>query len=323
MKQVATIAVAKDEAGIRLDRWFARHYPQLSHGRVEKLLRTGQVRVEGKRAKAAQRLEAGQKVRVPPLPAAPERAKPEDTPVANAKDRQKIRHWVLHEDDDVLVLNKPAGLAVQGGPGLTEHLDQMLVSFCNKKGEKPKLVHRLDRETSGVLLLAKNSLAASKLTEAFRYRETRKLYWALTLGVPKPRDGKISAPLLREGERMIVSEDEEALSAKSLYQVIESVGDKAAFVALMPLSGRTHQLRVHMQHIGTPIAGDKFYGGEIPSELMDLGMAKRLHLHARRLMIPHPRRGVIDVVAPLPSDMQKSWRAFSFSSDIDDPFNFE
>ncbi|MBI1273246.1 MAG: RluA family pseudouridine synthase [Alphaproteobacteria bacterium] len=321
--KVGSATVKPDEANTRLDRWFGRHYPAIKHGQLEKLLRTGQVRVEGKRAKAAQRLEAGQQIRIPPIGAAPSagaNGKGGKPAGDNAKMLAKLRSWILFEDKDVLAINKPAGLAVQGGPGLTEHLDDMLECMRTREDGKPKLVHRLDRETSGVLLLAKNAFSASKLTAAFRYRETSKLYWALTIGVPDPPAGKISAPLIREGERMVVSESEDAQSAKTLYKVVEAVGKKAAFVALSPLSGRTHQLRVHMAYAGTPVAGDKFYGGPVPEDLLELGLAKRLHLHARRLIIPHPRRGFIDVIAPLLPDMQKSWRALNFGTDADDLF---
>jgi 23S rRNA pseudouridine955/2504/2580 synthase len=331
---MAAVDVQSDDAGIRLDRWFKRHYAGVSHIQLEKLLRSGQVRVNGKRAKSSQRLEAGQSIRVPPQlkdltekPVREEPTKPaRNMNITNAhrwSPEQKIkalRSLIIYEDDDVYAINKPAGLAVQGGSGLKSNLDDML-KLLAENGRRPKLVHRLDRETTGVILLARNDFAAAKLSEAFRERETRKIYWALTVGVPETHKGKISAPLIKKGEVMHVSEDEddeEAKSAYSLYDVLEHAGDKAAFIALWPWTGRTHQLRVHMQYIGTPILGDPVYGGKAPASWPAAEFGKGLHLHARRLIIPHPRRGKIDVIAPLSPEMQKSWRWFNFATDVKD-----
>jgi 23S rRNA pseudouridine955/2504/2580 synthase len=317
--KLQTHTVSVDEAGIRLDRWFKRHFPALGHGALQKLLRTGQVRVAGKRAEANARLEAGQEIRVPPQAVlAP---KPEDKEKRAARETQQLKKLVLYEDDDVIAINKPPGLAVQGGTGLRENLDDMLVGLARKGDKKPKLVHRLDRDTSGVLLLARNAFAATKLTEAFRQRATQKIYWGVTIGVPKLPRGKISAPLVKHGEIMTIAEteeeEEEAKSATTLYQVMERAAKLAAFVALWPVTGRTHQLRVHMAHIGTPLAGDPLYGDR--QVLPEMGQG--LHLHARRIVIPHPRRGVIDVVAPLPLEMQKTWTWFGFDANAEADFS--
>lgn len=315
--------VDKDEAGIRLDRWFKRHFPAVTHGQLQKLLRKGEVRVDGKRAEAADRLEAGQSIRVPPQ-ALHATANVQD-PKRKASDIKKLGKAVLYEDDDVIVINKPRGLAVQGGTGLRENLDDMLIGLARKGDGKPKLVHRLDRDTSGVLLLARTSFAAAKMTEAFRHRTTQKIYWAVTAGVPKMVRGKISAPLIKQGELMKVAEDEEeqeeAKSATTIYQVVESAKGLAAFVALFPISGRTHQLRVHMAYIGNPLVGDRLYGGEMPSNMPVDEIGKGLHLHARRIIMPHPRRGVIDVVAPLPPDMRETWSWFGFDPNADPDFS--
>lgn len=327
-EKIPQLLVTDDENGMRLDRWFRRRFPALSHGGLQKLLRTGQVRVNGKRAEASDRLAAGQNIRVPPQAAGAEAAK------AQAKTRverttRDLKKLILFEDDDVLAFNKPPGLAVQGGSGLKENLDDMLESL-GKQGKKPKLVHRLDRDTSGVLLVAKTHFAAVKLSEAFRERATEKIYWGVTRGVPKMERGKISAPLVKRGELMKVAEGEEereeAKSATTLYQILERAKGQAAFVAMWPLSGRTHQLRVHMQYIGTPLLGDRYYGADaasardISSALPVDELGKGLHLHARRLVIPHPRRGVIDVVAPLPPDMQKTWKWFGFDANAEADF---
>lgn len=324
MSEVETRTVADEESEVRLDRWFKRHFPQLSHGHLEKLLRTGQVRVDGKRAKANVRLEAGQTVRIPPLgdlqaEPAPGAAKPK----VSRKDAAEIQGRVLYRDADVLVIDKPPGLAVQGGTATPRHLDAMLDALRFDADERPRLVHRLDKDTSGVLVLARNAFAATKLAAAFRGKDARKYYWAVTVGVPRPFQGKVDAPLAKEptgrGERVAI-DDEEGKRAVSLYQVIEHATKKVAWVALWPLTGRTHQLRVHMEAIGTPILGDGKYGGP-DAFLAGAGVSGKLHLHARRLILPHPRGGRIDVTAPLPEHMVRTWDYFSFDKENDgDPF---
>ena len=308
--KLSTLTVSDDEAGVRLDRWFRRHFPALTHGQLQKLLRTGQVRVGGKRAEANTRLEAGQDIRVPPQAHAPPKAAVAKKATHATRDLQKL---ILYQDDDVIVLNKPAGLAVQGGSGLTENLDDMLASLATGK-HKPKLVHRLDRDTSGVLLVARKPFAAAKLAESFRHRATRKIYWGVTCDVPKPAEGRIDAPLVRSGEimRVAAKDDEEAKSAVTFYQVAEGAKGQAAFVVMSPVTGRTHQLRVHMAHNGTPLLGDRLYGGDKPNALPMNELGQGLHLHARRLIIPHPRKGMIDVTAPLSAEMRKTFKWFSF-----------
>lgn len=317
--KLQTRTVSADEADIRLDRWFRRHFPGITQGQLQKLLRTGQVRVNGKRAEASSRLQAGQEIRVPPQVLVPPKAAVEQK---SSRDTERLKKLILFEDADVIVLNKPSGLAVQGGTGLKENLDDMLQGLSREGEGKPKLVHRLDRDTGGVLVLARNAFAAAKLTAAFRARDTQKIYWGVTVGVPKPEKGRIDAPLVKQGETMQVAEDDddEAKSASTLYQVVESVKKQAAFVAMWPLTGRTHQLRVHMQLLGTPLAGDRMYGKEtesLPAESLGRG----LHLHARRLVIPHPRRGVIDATAPLGPDMRKTWTWFGFDANADVSFD--
>jgi len=312
---VHNATIAEDEAGLRLDRWFKRHHAGLTHGRLEKLLRTGQVRIDGKRAKAGQRLEPGQIVRVPPLgdasPPARGAARVADIPEAEA---EALRAAVLARDDAIIALNKPAGLAVQGGTGTSRHLDGMLDALRFGATERPRLVHRLDKDTSGALLLARTARAAASLADAFRGHAVKKLYWAVTVGVPEERAGRIGTPLVKRagagGERMVVAgkAEEGARSASTDYRVVEPVGTHAAWVALMPLTGRTHQLRVHLASIGTPILGDGKYGGQnafLP------GLPKTLHLHARRLVLPGPR-GKIDVAAPLPPHMAETFAFFGF-----------
>jgi 23S rRNA pseudouridine955/2504/2580 synthase len=324
MSKMQMSKVAEDEAGIRLDRWFKRHFPSLSHGQVEKLTRTGQIRVDGKRAESATRLEAGQEIRVPPQVAEPNNEKADKAEILRISphDARDIRKLILFEDEDVFVLNKPAGLAVQGGTGLKNSIDRMLASLADEKRGKPKLVHRLDRDTSGVLVVARTPFAASRLTESFRLRETRKIYWGVTLGVPKPERGRIEAALVKRGERMIVADpkDENAKNAVTIYRNIDRAKSQVALVEMSPITGRTHQLRVHMAHIGTPLLGDRLYGKPAPEGFPRDGLGAGLHLHARRLIIQHPRGGTIDISAPPGSEMRKTWKWFGFDSNPDTDF---
>ena len=316
--------VAGSEDGMRLDRWFREHFPGLGFGPLNRLLRKGSIRVDGGRAKAADRLAAGQTVRIPPLDAeatAPRAPGDGARPTGDRETVDALRAMTLHEDEMVLVLNKPFGLAVQGGPGLTKHLDGMLEALRDRQGRKPRLVHRLDRDTSGVIIVAKTKGAASALAGSFRARSTRKIYWALVRGVPKPRQGRISSYLAKgeeEGpdgkERMRVARhgDAGADHALTLYNVLESAGRGLTWLSLRPVTGRTHQLRAHCNHIGHPIIGDPKYfdveNWELPG-----GIQNRLHLHARRLVIPHPAGGTLDITAPLSPHMQQSWNLLGFS----------
>jgi len=334
VKQGNTISVESDENGLRLDRWLKRRFPALSHGLLQKLLRTGQVRVNGSRAESSRRLAAGESVRVPPFvlgegftAAAAGRV---PRPI---RDPASLRGMVIFEDADVAALNKPAGLAVQGGTGLKENLDDSLMALSPDGKTRPKLVHRLDRDTSGVLLIARNDFAAAKLTEAFRSRSAVKIYWAVTSGAPKPAQGRIEVPLVKRGMKMIAAEvtaesedknareegKDSAKPAATLYRVLENAGGKAALVALRPLTGRTHQLRAHMAHVGSPILGDRLYCGVNPPGLQAAaGLGKGLHLHARRIVVPHPRGGVIDVTAPLGGEMARTFEWFGFDEKVAD-----
>jgi len=317
MTKVQTIAVSAAEADLRLDRWFKRRYPDLTHGRLEKLLRTGQVRVDGRRAQSNLRLKTGQQIRVPPLGEAPARP-PRAAGIAAVtdSDARVLQAAVLYRDEDVLVLNKPSGLAVQGGTGLSRHLDAMLDALRFDATERPRLVHRLDRDTSGVLLLARHAQAAAELTAAFRRKDCRKTYWAIVVGVPKPERGRIDLALAklpgRAGERMEV--DEEGKEAVTEYSVVDRAGGRAAWLELLPLTGRTHQLRAHCAALGTPILGDAKYGG--PGAFLGLpGMARRLHLHAQRIRLPRPDGRWVDIAAPPPEHMVEDGRSLGFQMD--------
>ena len=304
--------VAEAEAGLRLDRWFRRHFPGVPHGRLEKLLRGGQIRVDGHRARADHRLEPGQVVRIPPL-VAREADAGRERPAAAAPDSADLaalRSWILYEDEAIIVLNKPQGLAVQGGSGTRRHLDGML-PLVAAGGERPRLVHRLDKDTSGVLVLARTAAAANALARAFRDRSVGKLYWAITVGVPEAARGRIDLPLEKKpgcaGERMEAHETGER--AITDYTVLERMGRHLAWLELVPLTGRTHQLRVHCAAMGTPILGDGKYGGRA-AFLKDAAATRVLHLHARRLTVPHPSGGMITAEAPLPEHMRQTWRLF-------------
>ncbi|MBW9114980.1 RluA family pseudouridine synthase [Rhizobium cauense] len=315
MAGIEHITVGPDEAGMRLDRWFKIHYPGLGFGPLQKLMRSGQVRVDGGRVKTDARVQPGQVVRVPPLDVD---AKSKNTPIAahdlkHGGDYELLQRMVLHEDDKVIVLNKPAGLAVQGGSGVTRNIDKMLEAWTNPKGEKPRLVHRLDRDTSGVLVIARTRGAAQKLTAAFRERDTKKTYWSLVKGVPRKHEDKISTWLVKEatpdGDRMRVAKHGEdgADHAVSYYRVLETAAQNLAWLEMEPYTGRTHQLRVHALHIGHPIIGDPKYFIEDPNWDFPGGIQKRLHLHAHKIDIPHPNGGRLRISAPLPPHMVQTW----------------
>jgi 23S rRNA pseudouridine955/2504/2580 synthase len=340
-QRVAQIEVGEEEAGMRLDRWFRRHFPQLPLSHLNKIVRKGEVRVAGKRVETSTRLEAGQSVRVPPLRlSSPAAAKP-----PSSDDAAAIRAMILYEDRGVIVLNKPYGLAVQGGSGTTRHIDGMLASLADRSGERPVLVHRLDRDTSGVLLVAKSRRVAADLGEIFRSRQAKKIYWALVEGVPKPARGRISLFLAKgeamaddrgrrkenraDFERMRVVKHGEADAQHSitLYAIVDKVAPRLAWLSMRPVTGRTHQLRTHCEAIGHPIIGDPKYNRRPdkdparndPLRALPPGIEPKLHLLARRLVLPHPKGGVIDVSAPLPPHMQKSFDMFGFDVTTYDP----
>ena len=321
--KVQTVVVTPDEDNMRVDRFLEARFPGLSFSHIQRIVRKGELRVNGKRADSKDRLQAGQSIRIPPLRL--------DAPKAGGalseaeeKTLHALKAMTLYEDEDVLVLNKPAGLAVQGGSGTTRHVDQMLEVMRDAKGQKPRLVHRLDKETSGCLLVAKTRFAATHLTGAFRHRSARKIYWALVAGVPKPKQGRISTFLAKEeGEedtimRIAAHGEEGASHAVTYYAVVETAANKLAWVSLKPVTGRTHQLRAHMAHIDHAIIGDPKYFTKENWELPG-GLQNRLHLLARRIAIPHPRGGVIDVTAPLPPHMLQSWNLLGLEADRFDP----
>ncbi|BCI66928.1 RluA family pseudouridine synthase [Acetobacter aceti] len=313
---VTQLTVSEDEADIRLDRYFRRHYPHLTQGALQKLCRTGQIRVDGKRVEANTRLVPGQSVRVPPIPMA---AKPSrDVPKAlNPKLASEIRKMVIYSDPQIIVLNKPSGLATQGGPGITQHVDMMLDGLREGDDPRPRLVHRIDRDTSGLLLLARTPGVAAKLAAAFRGRDVKKTYWAVVVGRPDPMSGEIDQPLARlgagPGSITIAADrnDEDAQSARTDYEVLDSAARKFSWLGLSPLTGRTHQLRVHCESLGTPILGDPKYGGD--KAHVD-GFADRLHLHARSLVLPHPAGGWLEVSAELPPHMKETFKTLGFTA---------
>jgi 23S rRNA pseudouridine955/2504/2580 synthase len=322
MASVEQIAVEQGEAGMRLDRWFKAHYPGLGFGELQKLLRSGQIRLDGGRAKAETRVEPGQTVRVPPL-AVDRKGGGALTPrtMRDKGDAELLGQMLLHEDPKVFVFDKPAGLAVQGGSGVSRSVDHMLEVWRSQKGEKPRLVHRLDRDTSGVLVVARTRLAAMKLSESFRGRDAKKTYWALVRGVPKKREGQISTWLVREptpeGDRVRIAKHGEAGAdhAVSNYRVVEQAAQTLSWLEMEPHTGRTHQLRVHAAFIGCPIIGDPKYFEADQNWDFPGGVQNRLHLHARRIVIPHPDGGLIDVTAPLPPHMRQSWNLLGFSEE--------
>jgi 23S rRNA pseudouridine955/2504/2580 synthase len=324
MKAVETVTVEADDGVTRIDRWLRRRYPDLTQGQIEKLLRTGQVRVDGARVKASDRVSPGQSVRVPPLPDPPRRAA---TGALPPQDEAFVRGLVLHKDADVIVLNKPPGLAVQGGTNTPRHLDGLLEGLKFDAEKKPKLVHRLDRDTSGCLVLARHPRAASFLGEAFRDRDTDKIYWAIVNGSPRPKIGELRSwmrkapgPVDADREMMqrALQQDEGAVHAVTQYAVISEAAQRAAWVALRPVTGRTHQLRFHMMEFGTAILGDPKYRGDKPTPG---GLESQLQLHARAIRLPHPSGGELKVIAPTPPHMRRVFDLLGFEeSEAKDPF---
>ena len=318
MSTVQLVAVDENEGKVRLDRWFRRRFPELSHGRLEKMLRTGQVRVDGSKVKAGHRLQPGQMVRVPPLDTPPPlrgRALKRREDKVSEQDAKELRQRLLHRDVSVLVIDKPTGLAVQGGSGTKRHIDGMLGALQFDALERPRLVHRLDRDTTGVLVLARHAGAAAALAGAFRDRRTEKLYWAVVAGVPPESRGQIDLPLAKtpgpDGERVRVDR-KAGKQAITDFAVIEKIGRQAAWLALWPRTGRTHQLRAHCAAIGTPILGDGKYGG-IDATIPGMDLSAGLHLHARAIALPHPDGGTLSVEAPIPPHFCTTMRALGFN----------
>lgn len=320
--EVRQFAVGADDDGIRLDRWFKRHLPDASFNIVSRWARTGQLRVDGARATPGDRIAAGQVIRVPPAePAKPETARPQ-RPRARLSPEQEdfAREMVIHRDPQALVLNKPPGLATQGGTKTTEHVDALLDGLMFELESRPKLVHRLDKDTSGALLVARTARAAAYFSKSFSSRTAKKVYWALVVGVPQIEDGLIDLAIAKQpgtgGEKMHVDE-EEGQPSRSRYRVIEQVGNRAAWVELQPLTGRTHQLRVHMAAIGHPIVGDGKYGGQ--EAFLSGRISRKMHLHARRIRIDHPDGGKLDVTAELPGHFAESMETLGFDLELGRP----
>ena len=308
---------------MRLDRFFEARFAGLSFSHIQRIIRKGEVRVDGRRAQPKDRLTAGQQLRIPPLKLEP--PKPRENAPQDGKDRAYIKSITLYEDDDVMVLDKPFGLAVQGGSGTVRHLDGLLGSITGRDGQRPRLVHRLDKDTTGCILVAKTRFAAAALSKTFRSRSARKIYWALVAGVPKPAQGRVSTFLAKEVReedsvmRVAPHGEKGASHAVSYYAVVETSGRKLAWVSLKPVTGRTHQLRAHMAHVGNPIVGDPKYFNVENWELPG-GIQNRLHLMARRIVVPHPRGGkTIDVTAPLPPHMRQSWNLLGLDAARYDP----
>lgn len=321
IQDVRHIKIPQDDDGQRLDRWLKKNVPEMSFVMAQKLIRTGQIRIDGKRAKPDARLVAGQEIRLPPMDARPEKR---DGYRLRDDDADMIKKAVIFDDGDLLAINKPPGIASQGGMNIERHIDGMLEALTDSDGVKPRLVHRLDKDTSGVLLLARSADMARKLGKMFQGRDMKKIYWAITSPAPKDMEGEIKAPLIKgtvgpEKDKMIV-DPKNGQKAYTNYEVMEVAGRQAAFVAFMPKTGRTHQIRVHAAHAGFPLLGDEKYG--VKAAIEGPGITQRLHLHARSLEFVHPvTRKRMKLQAPLPLDLARSWDALGFQKKPDhEPF---
>ena len=312
--QVRQFTVGPDDDGARLDRWFKRNLPQIGFATVSRWARTGQVRVDGKRADPADRVVKGQVIRVPPGGSEPAGKAPRARKPLTEDQLAKADAMVIHRDRSAIVLNKPPGLATQGGSGTFEHVDGLLDAYVRGDGPRPRLVHRLDKDTSGVLLIAATPGSAAFFSRRFSGRSARKIYWALVVGIPDIKDGLIELPLSKQpgtgGEKMMVDESGEGQPARTRYRVLDRAGNSAAWVELQPLTGRTHQLRVHMAAIGHPIVGDGKYGGQ--AAFLTGSISRKMHLHARRLIIEHPDGAPLDVTAELPEHFANSMAQLGF-----------
>jgi 23S rRNA pseudouridine955/2504/2580 synthase len=315
-QQVRQFTVEADDEGVRLDRWFKRHLPQIGFATISRWARTGQIRVDGKRADPADRLTSGQVLRVPPGGITPERKAAPRRELTEAQIEQ-AEAMVITQDRAGIVLNKPPGLATQGGSGTKEHVDGLLDAFA-ADGPRPRLVHRLDKDTSGVLLVARTPGTAAFFSKRFSTRSARKIYWALVVGVPSIDEGMIDLPLAKQpgtgGEKMMVDESGEGQLARTRYRVLDRAGNRAAWVELQPLTGRTHQLRVHMAALGHPIVGDGKYGGQ--DAFLTGSISRKMHLHARRLIIDHPDGAPLDVTASLPEHFAASMAQLGFDEEL-------
>lgn len=311
-----SIMVGADDDGIRLDRWFRRNLPDISFATVSRWARTGQLRIDGARATPGDRVVEGQTIRIPPVQpeqeAAPARSRPV-RPALSDEEMEFAQSLVIHRDEQAIVINKPPGLATQGGTKTESHVDGLLDALAFEREDRPKLVHRLDKDTSGALLLARTARAAAFFAKSFSSRTARKVYWALVVGVPGIEDGMIDLPLAKQpgtgGEKMHVDK-EEGLPARTRYRVIERAGNRACWLELQPYTGRTHQIRVHLAAIGHPIVGDGKYGGK--DAFLTGTISRKMHLHARRIRIDHPDGGRIDVRAELPAHFAESLSDLGF-----------
>lgn len=323
MSGVRNLVIESGDDGQRLDRWLRSRFPGLKQGKLQKLLRTGQIRVDGARSKAADRVEEGQTIRIPPNIEDSDGGASHKPPLggmdveAAGRLGDALKECIIYIDDDMLAINKPAGLAVQGGSGMDTHIDGALDRLKMGAKERPRLVHRLDKDTSGVLLLARSRASAARLAKAFQARDTRKIYWAVVVGTPQHEGGTIDAPLAKlPGKRgdLVQVDEHMGKSAKTLFRVIDKAGKQVSWLELEPLTGRTHQLRVHCQVMGNPILGDGKYG-ERDSAVFEAGISKKLHLHARALMIPRKNGPPVQITAPLPPHMIETWKILGFDPD--------
>lgn len=303
------VKITADNDGLRLDRWFKKHYPAIPNSLLRKLLRKGAIRISGKRAKPDQKLIAGQEIKIPDIDTSTIQKPKKGTEFTREDAEKHLLENIIYKDRNIIAINKPYGLPVQDGSKVKLSIDAMLDYLKFDSDERPKLVHRIDKDTSGALLIARNSETAKELTTAFKARIIEKKYWAIVVGSPLQKSGEITLALLEKSEtgrsEKTFVDEKNGRKAITFYKVVAKAGNRASLLELMPETGRKHQIRVHLAAIGCPILGDGKYGGR---KAFIEGLSNKMHLHARRITFRN-----ISIEAPLSGHFSETMDKLNFT----------